>query len=52
MPFDVSRGAGNSGFLKSYALKALDAELREAGIVANDTSADSVLARLKDRGKS
>ncbi|WP_025127573.1 PspA/IM30 family protein [Pseudomonas sp. PH1b] len=31
---------------------ALDAKLREAGIVAGSTSADSVLARLKDRGKS
>lgn len=31
---------------------ALDAKLREAGIVAGGTSADSVLARLKDRSKS
>lgn len=31
---------------------ALDAKLREAGIVAGSTSADSVLARLKDRSKS
>ncbi|MBF0642494.1 PspA/IM30 family protein [Pseudomonas protegens] len=31
---------------------ALDAKLREAGIVAGNTSADSVLARLKDRSKS
>lgn len=31
---------------------ALDAKLREAGIVAGSTSADSVLARLKDRNKS
>lgn len=30
---------------------ALDAKLREAGIVAGSTSADSVLARLKDRSK-
>lgn len=31
---------------------ALDVKLREAGIVAGSTSADSVLARLKDRNKS
>ncbi|MBC2657641.1 PspA/IM30 family protein [Pseudomonas sp. MSSRFD41] len=31
---------------------ALDAKLREAGIVAGSTSADNVLARLKDRSKS
>lgn len=31
---------------------ALNAKLREAGIVAGGTSADSVLARLKDRSKS
>ena len=30
----------------------LDAKLREAGIVAGSTSADNVLARLKDRSKS
>ena len=35
----------------SHADESLDAKLRAAGIVADDASADSVLARLKDKAK-